>query len=177
MNSRKLQAGAVFPSTLVARLGGGTMDLARPGNGCDWRMVIVYRGSHCPVCTKYLTALNNQVDALNALGIDVVAVSADTQEKAAAQTDPIKPQFEIGYDLSTDQMKALGLYVSNPRSAAETDRPFAEPGLFVINSDGNTQIANLSNAPFGRPDLASMLMGLTFIRNPDNNYPIRGTWI
>ena len=34
------------------------------------------------------------------------------------------------------QMLALGLYVSEPRSEEETDRPFAEPGVFVINADG-----------------------------------------
>ena len=33
-------------------------------------------------------------------------------------------------------MQALGLYVSTPRSPQETDRPFAEPGLFLINPDG-----------------------------------------
>lgn len=72
-------------------------------------------------------------------------------------------------------MRELGLYVSDPRSAAETDRPFPEPGLFVINNEGKLQVADISNAPFARPALSSVLMGLSFIKNPDNNYPIRGT--
>ena len=73
-------------------------------------------------------------------------------------------------------MKELGLYISHPRSAEEHDRPFAEPGLFVVNSEGLIQVVNISNAPFARPDLSSLVMGLTFIRDPENNYPIRGTY-
>jgi hypothetical protein len=73
-------------------------------------------------------------------------------------------------------MQTLGLYISNPRSDQETDHPFAEPGLFVINSDGDVQVVDLSNNPFVRPDLLTLVNGLKWIRNPDNNYPIRGTY-
>ncbi len=72
-------------------------------------------------------------------------------------------------------MRRLGLYVSEPRSPQETDRPFPEPGLFVINPDHQLQIIDVSNAPFARPDLASLLDGLKFIQ--DKDYPIRGTLV
>ena len=32
--------------------------------------------------------------------------------------------FPVGYDLSLDQMRKLGLYISTPRSEKETDRRF-----------------------------------------------------
>jgi hypothetical protein len=70
-------------------------------------------------------------------------------------------------------MQALGLYVSNLRSADETDRPFPEPGLLVVNSEGKVQIIDISNAPFARPDLNSILKGVKFIQ--EKRYPIRGT--
>jgi len=41
-------------------------------------------------------------------------------------------------------MKSLGLYVSEPRSEQETDRPFAEPGVFVVNADGLLQVLDIS---------------------------------
>jgi hypothetical protein len=44
--------------------------------------------------------------------------------------------------------------------------------VFVINADGLLQVLDISNAPFSRPDLASLAKGLKFVR--DNNYPIRG---
>jgi hypothetical protein len=70
-------------------------------------------------------------------------------------------------------MHALGLYVSAPRSPQETDRPFAEPGLFVINPAGTVQVVDISNAPWARPDLAAIARGVKRIQ--ELGYPIRGT--
>ncbi len=44
-----------------------------------------------------------------------------------------------------------------------------------MNGEGKLQVVDISNAPFARPALSSMLMGLNFIKNPANNYPVRGT--
>lgn len=167
----KLAAGSPFPETRVQILDGGEIDLAVPSK--EWRMVVVYRGKHCPLCTKYLSALNGKVSDLSELGIDVVAVSSDPKEKAEAQMGLVKPSFPVGYGLTIDQMRALGLYISEPRSDQETDSPFAEPGVFIINSEGALHIVDISNAPFARPDLDSLVGGLQFVRR--NNYPIRGT--
>ena len=71
-------------------------------------------------------------------------------------------------------MNALGLYVSQPRNAQETDHLFAEPAVYVVNEHGTVQVVDISNNPFVRPDLSTLLRGITWIKNPDNNYPIRG---
>ncbi|WP_299632672.1 peroxiredoxin-like family protein [uncultured Roseobacter sp.] len=175
MTAQKLPAGSQFPDIVVAQLGGDRLTLGAPAEGRDWQLVVVYRGKHCPMCTSYLTELNALLPEYHALGVDVVAVSADPEDKAQDQIALVTPDFPVGYDLSIGQMHALGLYVSEPRSAPETDRPFAEPGIFVVNAEGRVQVTDISNAPFARPDLKTLLGGLRFIRNPDNNYPIRGT--
>ena len=175
MTTEKILAGDPFPHLTVAKLGGGTLELGVPTGGRDWQMVVVYRGKHCPMCTTYLKELNTLLPEYHAAGVDVVAVSADTEAKAKDQMALVQPDFPVGYDLSLEQMHALGLYVSDPRSAAESDRPFAEPGIFVVNADGAVQVTDISNAPFARPDLKTLLGGIRFIRNPENNYPIRGT--
>lgn len=175
MTIEKPTAGAAFPTMIVPRLGGGDLALGKPENGHDWQMIVVYRGKHCPICTSYLKELNTLLADFNGLGVDVVAVSADPVEKAQAQMELVSPTYAVGYDLSTDQMRQLGVYISNPRSPEETDRPFSEPGLFVVNADANTQLVDISNAPFVRPELAKLVGGIGFIRNPENNYPIRGT--
>jgi len=72
--------------------------------------------------------------------------------------------------------KKLGLYISKPRSGKETAHNFAEPALFVVNEKNDIHIAEIANAPFVRPDLEQLVSGLEFIRKPDNNYPIRGTF-
>ena len=73
-------------------------------------------------------------------------------------------------------MQKLGLYISTPRSEQETDHNFSEPAVFVINSEGKVHVIDISNNPFVRPEIDSLVSGLRWIRNPDNNYPIRGTF-
>ncbi|MEO9863900.1 MAG: redoxin family protein [Yoonia sp.] len=175
MSSHKTPAGSQFPAIEVAKLGGGELTIGVPQKGYDWQMVVVYRGKHCPVCTSYLKELETLLPEFHALGVDVVAVSADPEAKATDQIALVRPSYPVGFGLSLDQMHALGLYVSDPRSANETDRPFAEPGIFVVNADRQVQVTDISNAPFARPDLKTLLGGLRFIRNPENDYPIRGT--
>jgi len=176
MKSIKLKAGQIFPATIVKKFGGGEISLSNIPGDYDWRMVVVYRGKHCPFCTEYLIELNDLVEDFNAAGVDVVALSADTEDRAKMQIPDLKLKFHVGYDLSLEQMKALGLYITIPRSEAESDRPFAEPGLFIINEKNQAQIIDISNIAFGRPELKTMLRGLIHIRKPENNYPIRGTF-
>lgn len=168
-----LAAGTPFPKTDLSRLGGGTVTLGAPQGGRDWQLVVIYRGLHCPLCKKYLAQLEEMQAQFHEQGVDVVVASGDPEDKAQAMADECAPTLPMGYDLSIAQMMALGLYVSDPRSAKETDRPFAEPGLFVVNAAGDIQMVDVSNAPFLRPDLEKVLSGITFIRA--NDYPIRGT--
>ena len=168
-----LAAGATFPKQEVAKLGGDTLTLGAPQGGHDWQMVVVYRGLHCPLCKKYLAQLDAMAGMFHELGVDVVTVSGDPDDKAAAMAKEKELALPVGYGLTIAQMQALGLYISDPRSPAETDRPFPEPGVFVVNAGGNIQIIDISNAPFARPDLTSLANGIKFIRA--NDYPVRGT--
>lgn len=176
MSSYKLTAGDQVPALKLDSLDGSPIVFGQPGNGADWQMVVVYRGKHCPLCTRYL----NEIEKLKAdflgLGIDIVAVSADSKAQAEAHAEQLDVSYPIGYGLTIEQMEQLGLYISNPRSEQETDHVFAEPGLFVINGQGQAHIIDISNGPFVRPELSVLLSGIGFIRNPDNNYPIRGTY-
>ncbi|KLV05539.1 thioredoxin peroxidase [Photobacterium aquae] len=177
MTSGKLKAGSIFPAIALPTLTGTDVILGVPQQGTDWQMVVIYRGRHCPLCTRYLNELETLREQFGALGIDIVVASADSEEQLRTHMDNLSVSFPIGYGLNIEQMQQLGLYISHPRSAQETDHPFAEPGLFVINENNEIQIIDISNAPFARPDLKTLLAGLAFIRNPENNYPIRGTYL
>lgn len=167
--TNKLKAGAPFPNFSLPRAGGGEVTTGGPG----WKVIVVYRGKHCPLCRKYLKTLNDLSGQFSESGIEVEAISGDPREKAESQVAEEGWRFPVGYGLNLVQMQAMGLYVSEPRSAQETDRPFPEPALFVVNPEGRAQIIDVSNAPFSRPDLAGVLAGVKFIR--EKNYPIRGT--
>jgi peroxiredoxin len=168
--SQKLQAGAPMPVFSIPKVGGGDVKI---GAGTAWQMVVVYRGKHCPICRKYLTVLDGLLDEFRAIGTEVVAISGDSQEKAESEAADEGWRFPVGYGLTPAQMRTLGLYISEPRSPQETDRPFAEPGLFIANPEGQAQIIDVSNAPFARPDLQAVLNGLKFVQQ--KKYPIRGT--
>jgi peroxiredoxin len=170
--TNQLKSGERLPEVTVPHLGGGDLRLGRPVDDHPWQMVVVYRGKHCPICKTYLAELERMAPEFAKAGVGIVAVSSDPEDRARSFTEEIGVSFPVGYDLSVDQMRELGLYVSAPRSEKETDRPFAEPGVFVINADGLLQVVDISNAPFARPDPGALLKGLSFIR--DNDYPIRG---
>jgi peroxiredoxin len=168
--TQKLAAGTSFPTVSIPRVGGGDLT---PGRQPGWSMVVVYRGKHCPLCKRYLGTLDGLLDDFSERDVEVMAVSADPKDRATGQAEQEGWRFPVGYDLSVAQMQELGLYVSSPRSREETDRPFAEPGLFVINPQGQLQIVDVSNAPFSRPELSGVLDGIKLIQ--DKQYPIRGT--
>lgn len=172
----KIEAGAKFPNMTALDLEGQRIEIGTPSNGADWRMVVVYRGRHCPMCTKYLNKLEDHREKLRETGIDLVAVSADSEAQLRSHLEKLDVNFPLLYGLSVEQMQQLGLYISHPRSPKETDHPFAEPGLFVVNQEGQVQVVDLSNNPFVRPALDQLESGLAWIRNPENNYPIRGTF-
>ncbi len=176
MSSKKPSPGESFPVIDVPSLGGGTIRLGEASDGYDWQMVVVYRGKHCPVCTRYLREVDETVASLKDLRIEVVAVSADSKERAAAQIAEVSPSFSVGYGLSVDQMKALGLYVSGPRHGINVEGPFAEPALFVVNEDRELRMVDIANVPFLRPQLPSVVGGLRFMRGRTEVMPANGTY-
>ena len=176
MKSEKLHAGDSFPSLLAFDDGDNQVDITTPGNGADWKMIVVYRGRHCPLCTKFLNRLTDYRQRLLDIGVDVGAVSADSREQLDEHRSRLDVSFPLYHGLTLEQMQDLGLYISVPRSEKETDHNFAEPGLFVVNDDGRLQVVDISNNPFARPDIEVFVSGLEWIRSPDNNYPIRGTY-
>jgi peroxiredoxin len=170
MAPQKLQAGSDMPRITLPKVGGGEVS-TEAGEG--WKMVVVYRGKHCPICKTYLKTLDGLLDDFKKIDTDVIAISGDPKDKAETEVQEENWRFDTGYGLSPDQMRTLGLYISEPRSPEETDRPFPEPGLFVINPEGKVHIVDVSNAPFARPDLNGLVKGLGFIQQ--KQYPIRGT--
>jgi len=142
------------------------------GDKPRWTMLFAYRGKHCPRCKKFLNKLNAQLADWEAV-LDVIVVSADSAEKAAADKAEFGWDFDLCYGMTEAQMRALGLYVSAPLSEAETDHLFAEPGAFGIRPNGSLMLVDISNGPAARPDLEELLDGMKF--NIDNNRPERGT--
>ena len=171
MTHHKPLVGEKIEPFEIKVLGAGeTMTIG--GDKDRWTMLVVYRGKHCPRCKRYLNKLNDMLADWTAI-MDVVVVSADTEEKAVADQQEFGWKFELGYGLEVDRMRKLGLYVSEPLSEAETTDMFAEPGTFALRPDGSLMLVDISNGPAARPDLVELLDGMKF--NITNDRPVRGT--
>ena len=95
MQQTKMTAGAPFPPmSWPAVVGGQVEPAAQPG----WRMLVVYRGQHCPLCKGYLKTLNDLLPEFETAGVAVAALSADPLEKAKADVEKYGWRFPVGYD-------------------------------------------------------------------------------
>ena len=168
--SHKLTAGGAMPEITLPVVGGGEAKIG--GTRDRWQMIIVYRGLHCPIGKNYTARVEALKDKFDELDTDIIFVSGDNAVKAKDFADEVGLNLPVAYDLSVDQMRDLGLYVSDPRPT-ETDHPFPEPGLFVVNEKGQAHIVDIANAPFVRPEPELIIRGITHIKK--NDYPIRGT--
>ncbi|EGQ7996631.1 redoxin domain-containing protein [Vibrio vulnificus] len=176
MNMLALKPGDYFPNISVSQYQGTKLELAYPRKGFEWQLIAVYRGKHCPLCTRYLQSLNALVDEFHAIGIDVVAVSSDTLDKVETQLEDVKPKFNVGYGLNVNQMKTLGLLITEPRPDIGISSHFSEPALFVLNQEGKVIVVDISNVPFARPDLQTVLKGVTWLRSQPSSFPITGSY-
>lgn len=170
MTSHKPRVGAPVDQTSFPLLGGGSVTIGAPKD--RWTLLVVYRGKHCPRCKRYLNKFNAMLADWTAI-MDVIVVSADTEAKAKADVAEFGWGFDLCYGMTEAQMRALGLYVSDPLSEAETNDRFAEPGTFAIRPDGTLMLVDISNGPASRPDLDELLDGMRF--NIENDRPVRGT--
>ena len=166
----KLHPGGKMDPLTFNCLDGTEHTFGAPGS---WQALFVFRGQHCPICKSYLGEIEQRRAALVQLGVSVAAVSADSEGQSRLTAEAAKFSFPLLYGMDEATMQRLGLYVSEPRSAQETDHRFPEPALFVVNPDGVLHLVDIANAPFLRPDLDRLVRGLGFVI--EKGYPIRGT--
>jgi peroxiredoxin len=154
----------------------------RVTDGTTWRlgekapeaydMIVVYRGLHCPVCKAYLSDLENKLPEFAKRGVDVIAVSTDSRERAEkAKTEWGLNNLRIGYGLSISSAREWDLFISTSIREAEPAE-FSEPGLFLIKSDGTIFFSSRGSAPWGRPAFDQMLRGIDIAT--ERKMPARG---
>ena len=161
----------VAPEVDLPLVGGGRLLLAdrRPER---FTMVVFNRGLHCPVCRAQLAELDRRLDELTKRGIEVVSISGESAERAAAMREDwgIR-EVPLAYGLSEAQMRAWGLFVSRGRNEEEPPI-FNEPALFLLKPDRSVYYEAILSMPVGRPRLDDLLHGIDFWAAHD--YPARG---
>lgn len=173
----------LVPRQQVPDLAVETLD----GNGFDlhtaqpkiFSLVAFYRGLHCPVCAKYLMELERLAPDFAERGVESIAISSDTRERAEAMATKVRAKsLRFGFSLPLEVARNWGLYLSEGRGATsigiEEPALFAEPGLFIVRPDNTLYYGAVQTMPFARPLFSELLDAVDFVLK--NNYPARGEY-
>jgi peroxiredoxin len=176
MNGERLMPRQPVPNLRVPLSGGGSWQFGerRPGH---FTMVVFYRGLHCPICATYLKDLESKLDTFERNGVEAIAVSCDTQERAQETKRAWSlARLPIAYGLNVEHARGWGLYVSSGRGVTSTgvEEPqrFCEPGLFLVRPDLTLYYGAVQTMPFARPSFADLIKAVEFAIAKD--YPARG---
>jgi len=166
------------PGLSVETLDHGHFDLTSetPERGT---VICFYRGLHCPICATYLTEFEKRAHEFAERGYGSIAISTDPEDRARGMADKIGAKaLRVGYGLPLRVAREWGLYISAGRGKTSIgiDEPalFAEPGLFVVNTDGTLYYGSVQTMPFVRPHFRELVGALDFAI--DKNYPARGEY-
>ena len=129
-----------------------------------WLVVLFYPLDFTFVCPTELCAFSDRIDAIRALGAEVVGVSIDSQFTHLAWTK--QPRNDGGvrgirYPLLADLKREMA-----HRYGVLTEQGVALRGLFVIDPDGVVQHATINNLSVGRSvdETIRVLQACQFVR-------------
>lgn len=168
------------PALTLETLAHGGYDLAADAAGADWGVLLVaYRGLHCPICVPYLKELERLTPEFAQRGVKTIAVSTDDAERAQKMATKVgAEQLRVGYGLGLEKAREWGLFISTSKGVTsigvEEPALFAEPGVFLIRSDGTLYFSSIQTMPFARPHFSEMIGALDFVQK--NDYPARGEY-
>lgn len=171
----------LMPRQAVPPLSVSTVDEGRwtlsESTPTNFTMVVFYRGHHCPVCAKYLRELERVLEEFSGRGVDVIAVSADGEERARrAKEDWRLARLRIGHGLDLDDARRWGLYISSgigtTSSGVEEPTLFTEPAVYLVRPDGTLYYGSVQTSPFARPDFTQLLAAVD--KALSGGYPARG---
>lgn len=162
----RLMPGRMVPALRLRTLSGWRWDLAERAG--KMVLIVVYRGLHCDICRLHLRELAALVGEFASHGVEVIAVSCDSRERAESAHDEWALQgLNLGYAMPLDAILNWGLALSPGRGYAGSgivEPPlFAEPGLFLIRADGCLHAAAFGVASFSRPRLRELLRALELL--------------
>ena len=135
------------PALDLPLAGGGrfTLGETKPAN---FTLLVFYRGLHCPICGRYLADLQSKLDAFAERGVDVVAVSSDSGERADEAKAVWKlDKLRVAYGLPLEEARAWGLYIST--SKGKTSTGVVEIGPSSRTNDRNSGMMEASAPPCG----------------------------
>lgn len=157
----------LIPDFHFNTLNGGTWHSRDTGHR-HFRLLVIYRGMWCPHCKRQLKDLNTLHDSFEEAGVDPIAVSADTSERAAVSKKEYRlDQLNIGCAIPIAEARDLGVFISKGINAQEMPL-FCEPASFLINANNRIQAAWIASNAFARTSMQEILSYVDFLsQHPD----------
>jgi len=159
----KLLPAQRLPDFNVLLTDGGQFQLSQR-LGENMTLLLFYRGLHCSICKGQLLDLQRRLDDLAERGVTAVAISMDSQERAEKSSEDWHiDKLLLGYGLSEETARELGLFLSAGRPESSEPEIFSEPGLFLVKPDQSLYFASIQNMPFARPPFDQLIQGIDFV--------------
>jgi peroxiredoxin len=152
-----LKNGDVFPnlSTLTDR--SDTVTLPGDVRGA-YGIILIYRGSWCPLCNSQLADFEAKKDALDQLGVKVIALSADDAATTVALRSKLGLTFPIGVAADVDQ-------VATATGAFKKMTPHhLQPASFILDPEGSVMTAVYSTHAVGRLVAADAVTFISYMK-------------
>jgi peroxiredoxin len=142
-------------------------------------LLVFYRGLHCPICAKYLIELERLAPEFASRGVNVVAISSDTEERGQEMARKVSASgVRFAHSLPLKSARQWGLYISESRGKTSIgiDEPalFSEPAVYLVRPDGTLYYGAVQTMPFARPAFIDLLGAIDFAISKD--YPARGEY-
>jgi len=142
-------------------------------------LLVFYRGLHCPLCAKYLIELERLAPEFASRGVNVVAISSDTEERGQEMARKVNASgVRFAHSLSLKSAREWGLYISESRGKTsigiEEPALFSEPAVYLVRPDGTLYYGAVQTMPFARPAFTDLLGAIDFAISKD--YPARGEY-
>ncbi|MEX2532905.1 MAG: redoxin domain-containing protein [Nitriliruptoraceae bacterium] len=144
--------GEPFPDLKFPVVGADDRQLSEITLG-RWSLILFYRDDDCSLCQAYFDRVSQQRDELEHMDFQIVALSADSKERATSVRDKHDLWFPIGHSLPLSFGKELGIYVN-------ADRKCFEPAFFILDTNGLLVHASIQSGPHARPlieELAALI--------------------
>lgn len=151
-----LKAGQKLPDVSVKNEDGKSVPLSTYHQ--DSPLVIVfYRGSWCPICTRHFQELLQSYPEIKKLGASVIAISPDTVENSAANAKQLDLPFPLLSDSDLTAARKFGIafkvddatltkyqgYGINLKKASGQDHEsLPVPAVYIVDQSGKVVFAH-----------------------------------
>lgn len=117
-------------------------------------IVIFYRGHWCGHCRSQLAQLAQEIDTFRALGVRLIAISADDFVGANDMCNDTGAHIDILSDPEASAIQQLGI----SDREVDIDHVIARPAVYVVDSEGIVRYRYVSRSAADRPTNALLAL-------------------